>query len=444
MGQSACRAAFAAAVCLAGCGESPVAAPDSPAVQGRPAAAYTVSAGESGFYVLTNSRLQIGDDQVGEVELRVSARHASLTEAEQPAPAVLTRLGAGEAFDFDTFLGYLVAGDTVHVDVASADGKTSDKTQTSYKVERAPAIPVSVFPEDVSKPAAIDAPAGWALMTDIAAGRSPARLLGWGNPANAGEKAFELKGAVARVRLDGIADRETIAAFRVPQSGYYALHNAWAAAGANGGAEARIYVGHSPETQARSTTRLTAGSRVSLDTELGYIEKGKVVYVAFAAPASTTVDFATEVVEWAPRRAPLRVRRGEDGLFDVLEPADPRRAIDIPMDHWITVPAREGDATEAIRKAIVDAVALQKEGEYAGVRLEAGRKYVLASNQDTGTIFEIKGLSRLVFDGNGATLYSNSPDAQRRGITPFHHLGKPEDRSCRFRHRVKHLCLHRG
>jgi hypothetical protein len=158
------------------------------------------------------------------------------------------------------------------------------------------------------------------------------------------------------------------------------------------------------------------GERRSLDAEIGYLEQGEVIYLAFEGSAMGVVECAATIVEWAPRRAPLRVQRGKDGLLDVREPAAPLRPVDIPAERWVTVPAQATDATAAILKALAQADAQRKPGEYAGIRLERGRRYVVGSAQNGGSLFELKDLKRLVFDGNGATLQLTSPEMQRKGV----------------------------
>src|SRR5262249_22283986 len=148
------------------------------------------------------------------------------------------------------------------------------------------------------------------------------------------------------------APRETIAAFRVPHTGYFALHDAKATSASGDKFQVRIYVGD------EASPRYTSGSgqRIGLNIDIGYVKKGDVIYVAFGADsqnqAKSQIGFNASVIEWAPRRAPLRVHREKDGYLAVIEPADQRRAIAIPAGRWVEIPAQTGDATEAIRNAI--------------------------------------------------------------------------------------------
>lgn len=157
------------------------------------------------------------------------------------------------------------------------------------------------------------------------------------------------------------------------------------------------------------------GDQASLTGELGYLRKGDALRLEIATPAV----LRGTLVEWAPRRAPLRVRRGPDGLFDVLEPAEPLTPVDIPPERWLQVAAMEGDATGAIRQALREAGSLAAKGGYAGLRLEAGATYRVASGQTGGAVFTLDGLNRVIFDGRGATLDVRATELERRGVELF-------------------------
>ncbi|NJL31791.1 MAG: hypothetical protein HC898_09260 [Phycisphaerales bacterium] len=120
-------------------------------------------------------------------------------------------------------------------------------------------------------------------------------------------------------QADGWTMTSNKATFRVPHSGYYALHDAsaWLSIGKG---EARIYV----EGQTAPQRTIAMGERTSLNTELGYITKGQTIRIDFATDVQDAqAGFTGTVVEWAPRRAPLRVKRGPDGYLDVYEPQAP-------------------------------------------------------------------------------------------------------------------------
>lgn len=376
-------------------------------------AVFTVPAGGAGFYAITDSSIRRDTAVAGRIELGLQVIPAGARAGQEPPPAVQTMLDAGEWFDFDAFLGYLDVGDMVRLSVGPADdGPAGDRAEIDCRITRAPSIPVSLFPEDLRAPVALRAPRAWSLAADVAAESPVARRLAWRRETEAG---FTLSADSARV-APGPIGRESVAAFRVPQSGYYALHDTWLAA-ESGTIEARIFVGD--ETVPRRVASASpASGRVSLNTALGYLGKGESVWIAFAGEGGIAT-FAGSVVEWAPRRAPLRVRRGSDGLLDVFEPNAPRQAVDIPAARWVAVPAAAGDTTDAIRRALEQARRLARDGSYAGVRLETGKTYTVASLQNGGTVFGLRDAQRLIFDGNGATLRVNSPELTRTEVNLF-------------------------
>lgn len=387
-----------------------------PAAQER---SHTVPAGGAGFYAIEDSSLHVDPARRGRVPLRVRAHRAGVPEDRQAEPAVVTSLDPGEFFDFDAFLGYLDAGDVIHVRLGGETDSAgaSDPSQLDFKVVRTPLIPVTAFPGDFSSASTspLAAPGAWSVAHDLPAGSAAARHLA---PAR--------RDAVRLVLPSG-AGRESVAVFRVPHSGYYALHEA--SQRATGGAvETRLYVGS--ETAARRTFRSDPGAApVSLNSDIGYVAKGDTITLAFANPtgaASATVQFNGTIVEWAPRRPPLRVRRGADGYLDVYEPDNQRLAVDIPAARWIDVPAPAGDATDVIRRALAQAQAAQAGNNYVGVRLAAGNTYTIGSTQTGGSIFSLRDARRIVFDGNGATLLVSSPELARREITVFSVLGSRE------------------
>ncbi len=390
---------------------------------------HIVPAGSAGFYAIEDSSLRVDPTHRGRIPLRVWAHRVGVAEDRQAEPAVATSLEPGEFFDFDTFLGYLDAGDTIQVRLGGETNSAglNHHSQLDFKVVRTPLIPVSVFPEDFANPGAspLTAPGAWSVAHDLPAGSAAARHL-----------ASSRRDAV-RLVLPSDASRESVVIFRAPHSGTYALHEAGFRTNAPR-VEARIYIGHESAPR-RAFSSTSPAALISLNTDLGYVAKGDTITIAFAqlsdpaAPATidttATVDFTGTLVEWAPRRAPLRVHRGADGRLDVFEPEAPRRRIDIPAAQWIDVPApaNGADATEAIRAALTAAIAAQKNSnDYAGVRLAPGQTYLVASAQTGGAIFSVRDARRLVFDGRGATLLVSSPELARREVTLFSVLNSRE------------------
>ena len=106
----------------------------------------------------------------------LQVKHAG-ARSVQPPPAVLTTLAAGELFDFDAFLGYLDAGDSVRLTIGAADdGPAGDRAEIGCRIERAPFIPVSVLPGDLRDPAALRMPGAWSLLGRAAAPAAMPRI----------------------------------------------------------------------------------------------------------------------------------------------------------------------------------------------------------------------------------------------------------------------------
>lgn len=386
-----------------------------PGSGGPSVASFTVPAGASGFYAIEDSSLRRDETLPGRIDLEVSVRRAHETDGRQPVPAVATSLEAGELFDFDAFLGYLDEGDVVRVAIGAAGDPAGDRTSIDFKIAPAPAIPVTVFPDDLSNEDLLDAPGRWFAARSVRASSAVARRLAWGRDAGAPSVVDN----TARLPLESADGGDALVAFRVPHSGYYALHETWFA-GEGSAVKAQVFIGD--ETEPRRVGRAGAASnRESLNADLGYIAKGDVIWLAFAnaGDARTNAQFGGTIVEWAPRRPPLRVRRGQDGLLDVFEPEAPRRAIDIPPEHWNEVAAPKGDATEALRAAFADARKRQRGDAYVGIRLEKGKTYTVASEQVGGPVFPLRDTQRLVFDGNGAIIRVASPELTRKEVDLF-------------------------
>ena len=392
-------------------------------------AVHTVPSGQAGFYAIEESFLRRDSEKPGTVEVRVFVRRRDIPPDRQPAPAVYTCLPAGEVFDFDTFLGYLRAGDRICVSVGPDGSSSGDRTEVQGKAVRRQAIPVSVLSEDAAGTDAVAAPGGWSFATGVALATAAERRAGWRHQDTAaGRREF----SEGPLRLDLSSATEPVStggliAFRVPHSGYYALHDAWARRTAptddvdaiRGG----IYIGREAAPRYEFALR-TGRDRVPLSTDLGYIAKGDAIYICLAPTPGderpVSVEFDATVVEWAPRRPPLRVRRGVDGYLNVYEPDAPRVAVDIPADRWIRVPNRDGDSTDAIREALKQAQrAHTGSHDYAGIRLEDGETYLVASEQVGGNVFDIRDSERVILDGNGATLLIASPELERQEVTLF-------------------------
>ncbi len=362
---------------------------------------FTVAPGQAGFYAIHESSLQIPADTTAPASFEVLVLGSDPEQATRTV--VSTQLKGGDTFEFDNFLGYLNDGDRVQVRI---DGQPAASSAVDYTVVQAPLFEISALPQDAGK---ADTPlhgGQWALKSGP-----------W-----AGDPAIQLDGGKVCVSLVEGAKGGSVLAFRAAHTGYYALHDAWiqqTAADGDAVVEAKLFTDQSKEPL-RTFTIPAGDKRVSLNTEIGYLQKDGVIGITLSSEGGpATANLAVTIAEWAPRQPPLRVQRGADGYLNVYEPENQRQAVDIPSERWVEVPAQDGDATEAIRQALAQAQILQQGDDYAGVRLAPEATYTVASDQAGGRLFVIKNAQRLIFDGNGASLQMNSPELQRQDIDLF-------------------------
>ncbi len=369
----------------------------------------TIAPGEQGFYAITDSSIRTAANQNGQLSLHVSVQRAGDPDQSQRTSLVNTVLGADQAYEFDVFLGYLGVGDQVNVVAMNTSSNIAPPTEFSYKVTRQTAIPVSVLHEDVSPAKAYPFAGDWRIKELQDAGKP-------GTPVAQSHHCEILDDSVRITMPSGKAMIPRDLVYTVPQSGTYALHDTHIKLDKGHQAEIKLFVGKS--IQPKRTLRIT--DEASLDLDLGYLAKGEQVRFAFGTvDRLVQIKMTAAISQWAVRRAPLRAHRFEDGLLDIYEPQSPRHAIDIPEEHWFTVGAVPGDATEQIRTAIKQAISKRQSDDYVGIRLVRGQTYTVASEQIGGRLFEIQNTSRFVFDGNGATLKINSPEIQRDDIDLF-------------------------
>src|SRR5690606_3125461 len=93
---------------------------------------YSIPAGEAGFYYLKDATI-VTDRKRDDAELKVFVRHGAQPDDRQPDVAVQTLLDPGEQFQFDTFLGYLDAGDSVHITLGDKPAVAGKGTEIGYK-----------------------------------------------------------------------------------------------------------------------------------------------------------------------------------------------------------------------------------------------------------------------------------------------------------------------
>lgn len=322
---------------------------------------FSVEDDGAGFYVIRDGWVEVSAGRNEPLPLRVTVERLRAGMVPD-APIVMTQLEGGERFDVSTLAGFLVPGDRVAVCGGTDD---SAALRVEGRLERSATIPVAHVPRKHGVP----------LVIEVLPGKT---------------------GTTATL-------------LTAPQSGFYGLCQARAQAAANEHSAVALDIRVGSQDRLAGSF-VVGGSRTDLDTPLGYLRKGETVRFSFSHQTAGTLPVELEVtlVEWAPRPAPLRVRRDGDGFLSVLEPADPLTPVKVPPERWVRVPARDGDATEDVRTAFAQAIQLATDGSYAGVRLDPGARYRLGGSQDGGTLFLLADAHRVLFDGQGATLEVNS------------------------------------
>lgn len=338
----------------------------------------------AGFYVLKDSLVSLREGSEP-TALRISVNRA---ESHAPELKVMTTLRGGEEFPLEVFVGYLEAGDSIQT-VLNPDAGLGE-----LKIEpvRSGLIEVAALPSTGGA-------SGWSYQAGQGRIADKAALPSRGE-GHEGIPAGSADTVKIRLKRDASGAASAVLEYRVPHSGFYALHQARAVCSADANVE--VYAGD----KIRKTKSLSA-KRASLNTELGYLAKGEAVSLVFVCENANEpeVELALTIAEWAPRSAPLRVTRGEDGYLNVVEPATPLAPVDVPPSRWVEVPAMPEDATQAIRNAFQEAARLQAGGGgYAGVRLAKDARYVIGSQLAPGSVFEFVDARQIILDGNGAVL----------------------------------------
>lgn len=405
---------------------------------------------EGGFFSIEDSILSKSSAVGDGLEVFV------FTSADPASPKIRSyaaAVGGGstvdrEAIDFDGYLGYVPEGGVIYVAVGADGSDLSDESQFDFSISRTEPLVVADLKDDFPKSAGENLAPGWSVLWNPPTGWTPAGPSGdlatgvigsaanyaamfrqpasttWtpsgsppltsAEPAGGAQIAF-LGGDVTAVpgrsgpQQSPVAyDRYVIAAFEAPQSGLYALHDAWAEKLVDSGdpVEIRIYVGDRLVSTESAFAGPGAGkSRFSGD--LGYVAKGETVYVALGPDGDDQADlvrFDFTVTEYAPRQKPLR-------------------ASDLTPTLTITVPAPVY-SSPGVQNAIQNTANIQaaltqahnhtegaaNSGKVARVRLAAGQTYeldksgIVLNSSSQQFLFRVDGYERIIFDGQGATL----------------------------------------
>ena len=386
-------------------------------------ASFTVE--ESGFYEITNSFIGLNPFHplalTDGVEFRVFINHESPLES-----GVVDK--NSRAY-FDTTLGFLTAGDSIHVAFGASGNQTSDYFTTDFDIERDADREQTVgnFGDDflTTNPGEFgwnyywNAPDGWT------GGESTGNKLtgAIGDPANYLPLEFAGSHWTADGDLSGLNsapdyflrfhprgghvgsgfqnpafhDRFAIAAYTVEHSGMYGIANSFVsvADASLDGIEVLIHVeNRSPLSELPLVVE--GGQTIKFDSRLGYLQKGDTVYVGFGANHSHSFDnFKTDfsIVRILPRAAPdlgLLDHDGEIVSVNVARFGDGAAIPDDNLDDW---------------KAIKNALTYAQATGAKEIHFDQGT-YNLSSNglEDLKPLFAITRINGLLINGNDSTL----------------------------------------
>lgn len=365
-------------------------------------AVHSETAPKAAFYKLSHSSASLSPEATRNTQFQVQIRN---DDGELRRTIARTELQPGDTFEYNVFVGFLKSDEHV---VAFAEPK--EELSAKFNLTQSEAIPM-VRMKDAYEGSSAETPLGvWQFQANLSDSNSEATTIDTSSTARG--LTIEYTSNSSQTPL--------LAQYKVPQSGFYALNNAWAQISSHTQTRipATISAGKSM-TEVLTTT--LEGSQQSLNTELGYLTKGDMIQIAFMTPAelTTQIELDATLVEWAPRSAPLRTHRGKDGFLGVYEPSSPIDRITIPEDRWIHVEPHSDDSTAALRTALKEAAVLSSNGQYAGVRLQANGHYILNGDKVDEILFDLSGASNVIFDGNGATLEVSGHSLAKKRIIFF-------------------------
>ena len=379
-------------------------------------ASYTVQ--ESGVYSIDNSFVGLNPTSstapTDGVEVRV------FVNRETPVDVVIVDKNSTSYFDAP--LGFLAAGDTIHVAFGAHGHNGYDYFTTDFDVVRQQSLEQQVgnYRDDFGTSGNWEyywnAPEDWS---------STERGKLWSNGVGDPLSYTQLKPAGQFLTADGdtnglnsspdyflrlnssggvvgngytspiLQDRFAIAGFEVQHSGQYGISDSYLSVfdGSFNGIELYIHVENGPQLNQQSVFR--SGETSSFDLNLGYLQKGDTVYVAFGANGNHIRDrFETDfsIVRTLPRAAPdLSVLESGNDIISVNDSHNGVAGA-IPNDHL--------NDWQAIKSAIAAAGSGNKE-----IHFDKGT-YNLKSIGlgQSESLFKIAHAENLVIDGNGSTL----------------------------------------
>ncbi|MFK7769773.1 MAG: LamG domain-containing protein [Mariniblastus sp.] len=388
-------------------------------------ASFTVS--ESGHYQLTDSVIslfpKVLNGNTDGVEYRVFVNREAPVER-----GVVTK--NSKAY-FDTSLGFLKSGDTVHVAFGANGTHYHDYFETDFSLTHTPELEQTVgnFRNDFASTTSTNSQSeyGWDYLWNAPSNWTGAKNVNHrsgviGNPDSYQQLQLAGDTWTADGDLDGLnsapdyflrldetggqpgngfqpsflADRFTIAAFTVEHSGIYGLADSFITVAGDSldGMEVIVHVEDGPILLSKN---VSGGANVSFDTDLGYMTKGDTVYVAFGANGGHArdkfeMDFSVKRV--LPRPAPNLSLLDHDGEIVSVNDAKFGAVRDDHRDDRLAIEA-----------------ALQYAKSVSASELSFNRgTYNISTDGLTEfeSIFRISRTSDLVVNGNGSTLIVDS------------------------------------
>lgn len=397
-------------------------------------ASYTV--GESGFYAIDDSF--IGLDPVHAAAKSDGVEYRVFVNRDSVVTSGVVVQGARDYFD--TSLGFLRAGDTIHVAFGSVGNQSYDYFTTDFSVIRDVELEqvagsfredfpsAELPPESQSQSQPVtgwnyywNAPANWGV-NQAQIIQESGRI---GDPnsylplANAGqghwtadgdldgtnsEPDFHLRLSETGGQVGGgfltpdYHDRFAIASYTVEHSGLHAITNSFLSVADNSddGVEIYIHVGDGPRLTGQPLIVL-GGDTAAFDMSLGFLKKGDTVYVGYGAHGNHIHDrFQTDfsIVRSLPRAAPDLGLLDHAGVIVSVNDSHfgaPGAIPDDNLDDW---------------EAFANALAYADTNGANEVHLDHGT-YNLSSagiNEAFAPLFKLTQYRDLVFNGNGSTL----------------------------------------
>lgn len=381
-------------------------------------ASYTIS--QSGVYAIEDSFISL---YPGAVLAQTNGLEVRLfVNSNQPIDTVEVKQNS-RAF-FDSSLGFLSQGDTVHVAVGAKGDLSFDYFEMDFSLVRQSELEhvVASYRSDFNSQAQSNgwqylwnAPQGWI------AGESPGSW--FSSPIGSSENYRPLISAGQQWTSDGdldglnsdpdyflrlnatggfvgngyqspfLNDRFAIASYTVENSGQYGIASSFVSVSGNSNDGIEVYVHAGDEFN--QSKFVGAGRIGSFDSDLGYLEKGETIYVAFGANgnhAHDRFDMDYRIVRALPRTAPD---------LSVLD--QPLESISVNAPRFGEAGAIPNDNQNDWR-AITNAINAAGDG-YKEITFQPGIYNVSSIGlEEAKPIFSIWRKQNLVFNGNGSTL----------------------------------------